>query len=101
MASGDRWQVDETYVKVAAAGATSIARSTSSARSSTCSSLHGGTRRLPVVLERVIDTTRVMPIEVTTDRAAAYPAVLDDLLPATWHRTDQYANNRIECDHGG
>ena len=26
--------------------------------------------------------------------------MLDDLLPATWHRTDQYANNRIECDHG-
>jgi len=26
--------------------------------------------------------------------------VLDDLLPATWHRTDQYANNRTECDHG-
>jgi len=26
--------------------------------------------------------------------------VLDDLLPAAWHRTDQYANNRIECDHG-
>jgi transposase-like protein len=26
--------------------------------------------------------------------------VLDDLLPATCHRTDLYANNRIECDHG-
>jgi transposase-like protein len=26
--------------------------------------------------------------------------VLDDLLPATWHRTDQYPNNCIECDHG-
>jgi transposase, IS6 family len=26
--------------------------------------------------------------------------VLEDLLPAAWHRTDQYANNRIECDHG-
>ena len=50
--------------------------------------------------ERAIGTTRVLPIEVTTDRAAAYPAVLDDLLPATWHRTDQDANNRIECDHG-
>jgi transposase, IS6 family len=50
--------------------------------------------------ERAIGTTRVTPIEVTTDRAAAYPAVLDDLLPAAWHRTDQYANNRIECDHG-
>jgi transposase-like protein len=43
--------------------------------------------------ERAIGTTRVTPIEVTTDRAAAYPAVVDDLLPATWHRTDQYANN--------
>ena len=50
--------------------------------------------------ERAIGTTRVTPIEVTTDRAAAYPAVLDDLLPARWPRTDQYANNRIECDHG-
>ena len=50
--------------------------------------------------DQAIGTTRVTPIEVTTDRAAAYPAVLDDLLPAPWHRTDQYANNRIECDHG-
>jgi transposase-like protein len=26
--------------------------------------------------------------------------VLEALLPAAWHRTDQYANNGIECDHG-
>jgi transposase-like protein len=26
--------------------------------------------------------------------------VLEELLPAAWHDTDQYANNRIECDHG-
>jgi transposase-like protein len=40
-------------------------------------------------------------MEGTTDRAAAaYPAVLDELLAATWHRTDRYANNRIECDQG-
>jgi transposase-like protein len=26
--------------------------------------------------------------------------VLEGLLPAAWHRTDQYANNGIECDHG-
>jgi transposase-like protein len=25
---------------------------------------------------------------------------LDELLPAAWHRTDRYANNRIEADHG-
>ena len=29
-----------------------------------------------------------------------YPAVLEALLPAAWHRTDQYANNRVECDRG-
>jgi transposase, IS6 family len=26
--------------------------------------------------------------------------VLTELLPAAWHRTDQYANNGAECDHG-
>jgi transposase-like protein len=35
-----------------------------------------------------------------TDQAATYPIVLDELLPAARHRTDRYANNRIECDHG-
>jgi transposase-like protein len=100
-AVGDRWQVDETYVKVAVQWRyvyraidqfgqvidvfVSPRRDTAAARR---------------FFERAIGTTRVTPIEVATDRAAAYPAVLEDLLPATWHRTDQYANNRIECDHG-
>jgi transposase-like protein len=26
--------------------------------------------------------------------------VLEELAPAAWHRADQYANNRIEADHG-
>ncbi len=26
--------------------------------------------------------------------------MLDELVPAAWHRTDRYANNRIETDHG-
>jgi len=26
--------------------------------------------------------------------------VLEELLPSAWHRTDRYANNRIEADHG-
>jgi transposase-like protein len=41
-----------------------------------------------------------MPSEVVTDRAATYLLVLEDLLPAAWHRTDRYANNRVEADHG-
>ena len=26
--------------------------------------------------------------------------MLEELLPAAWHRTDRYANNGVECDHG-
>jgi transposase, IS6 family len=40
------------------------------------------------------------PSEVTTDRAASYPRVLDELLPATCHITEQYANDSVEADHG-
>jgi transposase, IS6 family len=50
--------------------------------------------------ERAIGATKVTPVEVTTDKASVYPGVLEELLPAAWHRTDQYANNGIECDHG-
>ena len=50
--------------------------------------------------ERAMGVTKVTPVEVTTDKAPVYPAVLEELLPAAWHRTDRYANNRVECDHG-
>jgi len=50
--------------------------------------------------QRAIGTTKVLPVGVITDRAATYPGVQEVLLPAAWHRTDRYANNRIECDHG-
>jgi transposase, IS6 family len=42
----------------------------------------------------------VTPVEVVTDRAATYPAGVEELLPAAWHCTEQYANNRVEADHG-
>ncbi len=50
--------------------------------------------------DRAIATTRTRPTEVVTDRAATYPTVLDEVLPGAWHRTDRYANNHIEADHG-
>ena len=40
------------------------------------------------------------PTEVSTDRAPAYPRVLDELLPGACHVTEQYANNTAEADHG-
>ena len=50
--------------------------------------------------ERAMGATKVTPTEVVTDRAATYPIVMDDLLPAAWHRTEQDANNHVEADHG-
>ena len=50
--------------------------------------------------EQAIGATKITPVEVTTDKAPVYPAVLEELLPAAWHRTEQYANNRVEADHG-
>jgi transposase-like protein len=41
-----------------------------------------------------------IPAEVTTDRAAAYPRVVDELIPSALHTVEQYANNPIEADHG-
>src|SRR3954453_13769867 len=40
------------------------------------------------------------PVEVTTDRAPVYPRVIDELAPGARHVLEQYANNRIEADHG-
>jgi IS6 family transposase len=40
------------------------------------------------------------PVEVVTDRAPAFRAVIEELIPAALHNTEQYANNRIEADHG-
>jgi transposase-like protein len=100
-AVGTRWEVDETYVKVGGQWRyvyravdqygqvidvfVSPRRDASAARR---------------FFERAIATTRTRPVEVITDRAATYPIVLDELLPAAWHRTDRYANNHIEADHG-
>ncbi len=40
------------------------------------------------------------PAEVTTDKAPTYLRVLDELVPAALHVTEQYANNAAEADHG-
>ena len=37
---------------------------------------------------------------VVTDRAPTLEHVIEELLPGAFHNTEQYANNRIETDHG-
>jgi transposase, IS6 family len=36
---------------------------------------------------------------VTTDKAGPYLRVIDELVPAAAHITEQYSNNPIESDH--
>jgi transposase-like protein len=98
---GDRWYVDETYVKVAGRWryvyraidqfGQVIDVFVSPKRDGIAA------RRF---FERAIGTTKIMPSEVVTDLAPTYSVVLEELLPTAWHRTDRYANNRIEADHG-
>ena len=99
-AAGDRWFVDETYVKI------------------------GGQWRylyravdqygqvIDVLLSERRDTTAARqffvralrhgpaPVEVATDKAPAYLRVLDELFPAALHVTERYADNAVEADHG-
>jgi len=35
-----------------------------------------------------------------TDLALAIETVIEERLPNAFHNTKQYANNRVECDHG-
>jgi transposase-like protein len=100
-AVGARWQVDETYIKVGGQWryvyraidqfGQVIDIFVSPRQDATAA------RRF---FEHAIGATKVTPTEVVTDKAATYPIVLDELLPAAWHRTDQHANNPVEADHG-
>jgi IS6 family transposase len=98
-APGDRWFVDETYVKVAGQWTLyravdqhgqvidvllSVRRDLTAARRFFTSALRAGT----------------VPVEVTTERAPIYPRVLDELIPSALHTVEHYANNPIEADHG-
>ena len=42
---------------------------------------------------------KVVPVEVVTDSAPVYPAVLDKLIPSARHHVERYANNPVESDH--
>jgi transposase-like protein len=98
---GDRWQVDETYVKVAGRWHyvyRAIDQFGQVIDVFVCARRDANAARR--FFEQALRTTSIAPAEVRTDQAPVYPAVLEELLPAAWHRTDRHANNRVECDHG-
>jgi len=99
-AAGDRWFVDETYVKVAGRW-TYLYRAVDQ-----CGQV------IDMVLSRRRDAAAARaffgralrrgpaPVEVVTDRAPVDPRVVDEVAPAARHVTEQYQNNAIETDHG-
>jgi transposase-like protein len=98
---GDRWRVDETDVKVA--GRWRYVYRAIDQFGQVIDVFVSARRDADAAdrfFQQAIGATKVTPAEVTTDKAPVYPAVLEALLEAAWHRTDRYANNGIECDHG-
>ena len=98
---GDRWWVDETYVKVSARWRY-VYRAID--QFGQVIDVYVSTRRdraaARCFFTRALATTKVIPVEVTTDKAAVYPHVLDELAPSAGHWTEAYANNQMEADHG-
>jgi transposase-like protein len=100
-AVGDRWYVDETYVKVV--GRWRYVYRAIDQFGQVIDVLVSTQRDVKAArrfFQWAIGTAKATPVEVVTDRAPVYPLVLEELLPAAWHCTEQYANNRIEADHG-
>jgi transposase, IS6 family len=97
---GDRWHVDETYVKVAGRWVY-LYRAVDQFGQviDVYASKRRNTEAARRFFQRARTSTGVVPSEVVTDRAPTYPRVVDELWPAAWHHTEQYANNRIEADH--
>jgi transposase-like protein len=99
-ATGDRWFVDETYVKVAGSWRYLYR------------AVDQFGQVIDVLLAEQPDTAAARrffsralrygpaPVEVSTDKAGPYLRVLAELVPAAAHVTEQYGNNRVEAGHG-
>lgn len=97
---GNRWFVDETYLKVGG-----VWRYVYRAIDQ-----HGQIIDVYVSIHRDFITAKrffkqalrnnPVPVEVATDLAPSLETAIEKLLPNVFHNTEQYANNRIECDHG-
>jgi transposase-like protein len=99
-AVGDQWFVDETYVKVAG-NWRYVYRAIDQHGQiiDACVSPRRDTRAARQFFTTALDA-HGEPTEVVTDRAPALRAAIDELMPPAFHNTEQYSNNRIECDHG-
>jgi transposase-like protein len=96
---GDRWHVDETYVKVngvwryvyrAVDQAGQVIDVLVSARRDA-----GAARRF---FRRALSALKATP-QRWSPMPAVYPGVLEELIASAWHHVEQYANSPVEADH--
>jgi IS6 family transposase len=99
-AAGDRWYVDEASVKIAGRWRY----------------VYRAIDQYGQIIDVYVSASRDMQaarrfftialgahgelVEVVTDRAWTLRAVVEELIPAAFDNTEQYANNRFEADHG-
>ena len=99
-AVGDRWFVDETYVKVGGRWRY-VYRAVD--QHGQVIDVYVSRRRNTEAARRFFDhalADHARPVEVITDKAQALLAAIDDVLPDALPNTDRYSNNRVEADHG-
>jgi transposase-like protein len=99
---GGRWMVDETYVRVAGRWR-DVYRAID--QFGQVINVFVAPRRDARAARRFLDhamgATKMAPVEVITDRAVTCPVVLEELLPAAWHRTEQDATTASSAIMGG
>src|SRR3954447_7925523 len=99
-AVGSSWSVDETYTTIA--GTPAYVYRAIDGRGQVVDvyvSQRRATADAAAFFRRAIEATGVVPDEVTTDGAAAYPPALEAALPPVAHETGKAAQQRIERDH--
>ena len=97
---GDRWHVDETYLKIS--GRWTYLYRAIHQHGQVIDAYLSRRRDLPadrVFFGRAL-AVGVTPAEVTTDRAPAVPWLLAEHVPSALHIVEPYANDPVEADHG-
>ena len=99
-AVSDRWFVDETYVKVS--GVWRYVYRAVDDQGQVIDVYVSARRDLTAARRFFTAALRAhgTPDEIVTDLAQTLETVIEELMPRACHNTEQYANNRIECDHG-
>ena len=97
---GQRWSVDETYVKVAGRwGYVYRAIDEYGQVVEVLFREHRDTEAVTAFFRSALENTGVTPHTVTTDQAAAHPPALAEVFPEIEHLTGKAVQQRIERDH--